>query len=84
MKCPVCEENALKSTIVPMGGSSTMMYCDPYYDEEGVYHDHDYNSTNSAYRCSNGHVWTCISYQRCPSCDWICAESTIRIIKGAK
>lgn len=58
MKCPECVKEGLKSTVHSHGGMTTLLYCAPYYDEEGNYHDHDWNTTTNSYECSNGHKFS--------------------------
>ena len=58
MICPKCKEQGRKSTIRVGVSMSTAMYCTPFYDEEGKYHHHDSNTTETSYTCSNGHEWT--------------------------
>lgn len=57
MKCPVCVEKQLKSTVTSLGSSVTTAYFPPFYDEEGEHHIHDYNTVRQGYKCSKGHVW---------------------------
>lgn len=82
MKCPVCEKSGQKSKVFPHGGTSTLMYYQPYYDEDGIYHHHDMNNHTQYYSCSNGHRWMVYSKKQCPAegCDFGSKES-IRIIK---
>jgi len=71
MKCPECVATDQKSRITPGMASVTAMYCAPYYDEEGVYHHHDLNTTTTRYGCTNGHEWRGTSPPlKCPGCDW--------------
>lgn len=70
MKCPKCEQAGEKSTVFVGGGYTTLMYCAPFYDESGIYHDHDSNITTHSFSCSRGHQWITHSTPRCPSCDW--------------
>ncbi len=70
MICPKCKDNGQKSRISGGSGSSTLMYCPPYYDEEGKYHSHDMNRHSRGYSCSNGHNILVISGNKCPSCDF--------------
>jgi len=42
----------------------------PSYDEEGNPHNHDPNTTNQCYLCSNGHSWSQTTGSSCPHCDW--------------
>lgn len=58
MKCPQCKKEGKKSKVYPGVGYTTCMYCPPFYDEEGKYHNHDGNVTTQEYSCSNGHKWT--------------------------
>jgi hypothetical protein len=37
MKCPVCEKENLKSRVYPGVSMRTLVYCTPYYDEDGNY-----------------------------------------------
>ena len=69
MKCPECEKQDLKSRVYPGMGSSTLMYCQPFYDEEGKYHTHDSNTTTWQYSCSEGHEWRGSSSGSC-WCGW--------------
>lgn len=70
MKCPECEKPGLKSTLREVGGFSTAMYCEPWYDEDGNYHNHDLNTHTSHYTCSNGHRLAVSKTPKCPSCDF--------------
>lgn len=58
MKCPICEELKLESTI--RGGNScwkTAVYYPLSFDSKGKEHNHDKNIVTYAYECSNHHVW---------------------------
>lgn len=81
MICPVCEKLGLKSKTHANGGRKTMMYCKPYYDENGKYHHHDANRISTTYTCTNGHAWTRVTRGKC-WCGWSGGETTIKIIKG--
>ena len=72
MKCEECVEAGEKSRITPHGSSKTLMYCARYYDEEGVFHNHDYNTVRSSYSCSNGHRWSSSGKGACSAdgCDF--------------
>jgi rubrerythrin len=71
MKCPECVASGKKSRITPGMASITAMHCAPYYDEEGVYHLHDFNTTTTNYGCTNGHQWRETSPpNQCPGCEW--------------
>lgn len=80
MKCPVCIEKGLKSSVYPGGGSCTAMYCAPYYDKDGKYHNHDMNTSTFGYSCSRGHRWSVSSNGSCPSCDFGHNSERISII----
>jgi hypothetical protein len=56
MKCPRCVEQGLRSKIYPGASMSTGMASNPYFDEDGNYHNDDPNIRTS-YCCSEGHVW---------------------------
>ena len=70
MKCKECIDEGKKSKVFPGGSSCTLMYCAPFYDEDGNYHHHDSNTTTTDYSCSNGHRWVVSSQGQCGSCDW--------------
>lgn len=69
MFCPECKKEDRKSRVTPGFSSSTMMYCPPFYDEDGRYHVHDVNQSSTEYSCSNGHRWTEVSRPSC-WCGW--------------
>jgi hypothetical protein len=45
-----------------------MLGFQPYYDEAGTYHCHNPNRHITFFQCSNGHQFTHIYYNACPSC----------------
>lgn len=69
MKCPECQKEGKKSTVCVRFGETTLMYCSPFYDEEGNYHYHDINDTTTFYECSRKHAWSEISTGSC-WCGW--------------
>jgi hypothetical protein len=69
MICPQCKAEGKKSHVYPGHSTSTLMYCPPFYDEEGRYHNHDMNTHTTYYRCSNGHEWAENSSPVC-WCGW--------------
>ena len=73
MKCKQCVELGKESRVLPRGGTSTLMSCQPFYDEKGVYHCHDMNVKTFFYTCSNGHQWFEKQDPMCPGCglDWM-------------
>jgi hypothetical protein len=74
MFCPQCQEEGKKSRVLP-GPTSvrTLLYSQPYYDEDGKYHDHDRNTTTRGYSCSNGHSWSETKTGSC-WCGWKAEE----------
>ena len=70
MKCPECIKLGLRSKIFAGMSSGTLMCCHPFYDEDGVYHHHDYNKTTTNYSCSNGHSWSETIRNQCPACGY--------------
>ena len=82
MICPICKFKKIKSIVKPHGGSSTAMYCSPYYDENGNYHNHDLNIISESYSCSNSHHWVLKFHNPCPhkDCDFnILQKQTIMV-----
>lgn len=69
MICPQCKEQGLKSMVYPGPSRTTLLYCQPFYDEKGKYHDHDMNTTTTSYQCSNGHSWEEKNKKSC-WCGW--------------
>lgn len=58
MICPRCKKEGKKSKVFVGVGSSTSLFYQPFYDEDGELHYHDSNKTTTSYSCSNGHSWT--------------------------
>lgn len=73
MICPTCKEAGEKSTVYPGMSTSTCLFCQPFYDEDGKYHDHDRNIVSTSYSCSNGHNWG-VSTPRTCWCGWKAGE----------
>lgn len=69
VKCPECVAAGEKSIVYASPGWTTLMYFQPFYDEEGVFHHHDGNTTTTNYSCSKGHAWTEKSTGSC-HCGW--------------
>ncbi len=63
--CPTCQENNLTSKVTELTSSTTAMYCKPFYDEEGNYHNHDSNKTTTVFECSNGHSFVRKGHKGC-------------------
>ena len=70
MKCAECETLGKRSRVVVGGSRTTLLGYSPYYDEEGLYHNHDPNTITTEYCCSEGHVWERRSKRQCPSCSY--------------
>jgi len=71
MKCKQCASENKKSCVYSNGTSTTLMYYQPYYDENENYHYHDENKTTAHYSCSNGHQWNEIEPLKiCYTCGW--------------
>lgn len=67
--CKECRSKGQKSRVFHGASMTTLLYCQPYYDEDGRYHNHDSNRTTTELHCSNGHSWTEISGGTC-WCGW--------------
>lgn len=70
MICPTCKAEGQTSRVDIGGGATTDMWSAPYYDEAGVYHHHDLNTTTWVYDCSRGHRWTAAQRKKCPAGDY--------------
>jgi hypothetical protein len=75
--CPACQRLNQKSRVYSEGGSSTLLYNAPYYDENGKYHNHDPNWYNTSYHCSEGHSFSISCRTSCASCDFGSEEPTV-------
>jgi hypothetical protein len=61
----------LESKVYPGMGSTTAAYIQPWYDEKGVYHYHEGNTSRWEWSCSRGHKWVVINYgSPCPAGDF--------------
>lgn len=69
MLCPECVKEGQKSCVYPGTGMTTLLYCPPFYDEEGNPHCHDSNTTTTSYTCSRGHSWSESTSGKC-WCGW--------------
>lgn len=58
MICTQCKEKGLSSKISIGNSQTTCLGSLPSYDENGVYHSNDPNTTTTNYECSNGHKWS--------------------------
>jgi hypothetical protein len=68
MRCTECVESGVASKVYDCGATRTCMGGGgPYWDEEGVRHQHDSNTTTTGFRCSQGHMWVTKSMQACPA-----------------
>lgn len=70
MICPECKKEDKKSIVQEHGGISTLMYYQPFYDEDGKRHNHDGNRFTMSYSCSNGHKWLDTLKKTCSNCEW--------------
>lgn len=70
MKCPECVKAGQTSRVTVGMSTSTLMSGSSFYDENGDYHSHDPNTTETDYACSNGHQWQESTRSKC----W-CQES---------
>lgn len=86
MICEICKDDGEKSKVFSRGGSSTLMGYTPYYDEEGILHNHNGNKRSHCFECSNGHYWCETSYGICMAkgCEWTGGKTEINYIKGNK
>ena len=71
MKCPVCSREGLRSTVYGSQFSTTTdMGWQPYWDEDGVFHDHNPNGHGRSFTCSRRHSWSVGSVEACPAGDY--------------
>lgn len=70
MICPTCKDSDQKSTVRHLWSYTTLLWSNPWYDDEGNYHSHDPNRTTSGFRCSNGHEIRIKGRSPCPQGDY--------------
>ena len=70
MKCETCRGLKLESFVYERESTSTLAYYQPYYDQKGVYHNHNGNKLTQMYECSFGHRFYVPVVSKCPNCDW--------------
>lgn len=58
MRCPECIADGERSRITIHGGTTTALPWSEHYDEDGVRHAHDPNTTATVLICTRGHQWT--------------------------
>ncbi len=68
--CPFCEKEGKTSRLPIPPVQSTSMVGELYFDEQGVYHNHDPNWNMAVWECSNGHQFMRRTRSGCPSCDF--------------
>jgi hypothetical protein len=66
VRCPECVAQGQLSKVYIGGTIVTDMGTDRYYDEDGVFHNHDPNIRSTSYECSNKHYWYDGVMPKCP------------------
>jgi len=61
--CQMCTD---ADRLWPKAVTRTAVAWQPYYDQYGLYHAHDPNTTTTTYECSNGHVFSVDKIAMCP------------------
>lgn len=70
MICSKCKELGIKSQVYDRGSSVTLMGYQSYYDEEGIFHNHNPNIRATVYTCSNKHKFILKDKVHCPTCEY--------------
>lgn len=70
MICEECKKTGLKSFVYPGMSTSTLMHSAPFFDQDGTRHDHDSNTSETSYSCSNKHHWVVRRGPRKCWCGW--------------
>jgi len=89
--CPACQDSGWKSCVYEGPCYTTLIYIQPYYDENGNYQYNNPNTTTCQWWCSKGHYWSevngklsgAIKYEK--PYEWkndIAQDSTLSIFKG--
>ena len=66
MICNTCKDTGLKSKVFPI--ASEYVFVTPqerYFDENGVWHNHDSNEIVESFKCSNDHTWEVKKTAKC-------------------
>jgi hypothetical protein len=56
--CEICEKEGTQYKVFVGATSRTLVAWQPFFDEEGNFHNHDPNFNATYYTCSNGHSWS--------------------------
>jgi hypothetical protein len=70
MKCLECEKYGKVSYVYEGPSFRTAMNDCRFYDKDGNFHCHDWNTTSTLYSCSNGHQWSKQFKKKCPTCNF--------------
>jgi hypothetical protein len=74
MKCQECESSGQRSKVFSDGYSlvTAMGGGESFWDEDGVRHRHDPNTSTTGFSCSAGHRWSTRRKSPCPAegCDY--------------
>lgn len=72
MKCPECVNQGLKSIVIRGLTYIILMNYHDFYDEDGIYHNHNYNDNVTYYSCTNNHNFKSNYKEKCPydECDF--------------
>jgi len=66
MICVLCRNENKKSRVYVMDVQYDSKEAqDRFFDEDGKWHVHDPNPTNTTYHCTNNHEWTEVKYAKC-------------------
>lgn len=75
MRCATCVSEGRESRVHNRGMRRTLLAGGgEFFDEKGVRHYHDPNTTTTRYECSNGHTWEENTRAQCPGCKEQAAE----------
>lgn len=79
MICQKCKDENKKSCVYDSGTISTDMASSHYYDEDGHIHFHNPNSHTQSFRCSNGHNFSQVVYDKCNRCGYNSGRDSIKL-----
>lgn len=69
MICPVCVSQSLLSRVRVSHAETLASQIDAFWDETGIYHEHDSSPTITVYECSKGHKFKDVVKRPCPAGD---------------
>ena len=81
MRCPTCVETGRRSRVAAGVTTSTSVFCQPFFDEDGRRHVHDTNVHATRHVCTRGHSFEVTERGHC-WCGWSGGLTTTETLEG--